>query len=186
MARESDLLEHLRAGPKTARELMKLCGVSRRTLYKNVNRLVESGKAVVLPVRVRDQWTSLFALEQHAGLAMEISGYAPLRQPRGIEGRVHGTIQRLREKFLRNPTLEETALELGENPEDPGIREAIYRVGAKVDWRPPGTEERQRAEKELQKLLGVAAYVKRGSLKGGSEEIRRAQEYLKKFPDMVK
>jgi hypothetical protein len=156
-----ELIEHLKAGPKTASELLKLSSLSRRTLYKRMNYYVKKGDVVILPMKMKDQWVSLFALKEHEEVAMEISGYMPYRRTLGIEKKIVDALSMLRAKLLRNPTPEEIAVAIREDPEDGEVRRAIYRTASKAGWRPPTKEEKRRAEREKT----ARKYLKRVGLK---------------------
>ncbi|MEM3086096.1 MAG: hypothetical protein QXO51_07530 [Halobacteria archaeon] len=187
MDRDLELLEHLRSGPKTATELRSLTKVSLRTLYKNVNRLVAAERVVVMPLRTRNQWTSLFALPEQAELAYDICGFEPRGKVLGMEKRIAPAISELRERLLRNPTIEEVLIRLRESPENKDLREAIYRVGLKLEWFPPSSAEIKGAEERLKRVRTLAGLIRKGIIRKGvnEEEMRLAQEYLLKFPGEI-
>lgn len=84
---EESLLSHLRTGPKEARQLLTLTGLSKRTLYYRLGRLEKEGRLLVFPLRQRDRWASLYALPEHAHLAAKASRFEPLREvSRGLQG----------------------------------------------------------------------------------------------------
>lgn len=184
--RISDLL---RSGPKTARELLKLAGVSRRTLYLALERMESAGALVAFPMRSRGgTWAGLYALPAQAEQASDIAGFVPKHPvPLDLRARVAEAVETLGAKLLRNPLVEEIAGHLGENPEAPAVREAIYRAAAPLGWRPPTAEERAKAERERARVVALARMVKRGLVKKGTsrEEAKRAEEYLKRFPEDV-
>jgi len=186
---DSKILEHLRSGPKTARELLRLSDVSRRTLYLALERMESSGALVAFPMRSKGgTWASLYALPGQTEQASDIAGFVPKHPvPLDLRARVAETVEALKAKLLRNPLVEEIASALGENPEVPAVREAIYRAAAPLGWRPPTAEERARAEKELARVAALAWMVKRGLVKKGTsrEEAKKAEEYLRRFPEEV-
>lgn len=184
-------MAHLRVGPKTADELVKLVGVSRKTLYKRMRSLAEAKKVLLFPLYADGHWVSLYALPQHRDLAVAISGYIPAadRGVQGFEMRLPEAVETLRLKLCRSPDVDELALELGENPEDRSVRDAIYRVASRTGWRPPTAEERKRAERERELIVQLAAWIRKGrleNLKGRPEAlVKRARAYLERFPDAV-
>ncbi len=184
--RISDLL---RSGPKTARELLRLAGVSRRTLYLALERMESSGALVAFPMRSRGgTWAGLYALPAQSEQASDIAGFVPKHPvPPDLRARVAEAVETLKVKLLRNPLVEEIAGHLRENPEASAIREAIYRAAAPLGWRPPTAEERAKAERERARVVALAKMVKRGLVKKGAsrEEAKRAEEYLKMFPEEV-
>ena len=80
---EGSLLEVLRTGPKDGRELLRLSGLSKRTLYHRLGRLERDGRIAVFPVRMRDRWASLYTLPEHAPKAARLSGFEPFRETSG-------------------------------------------------------------------------------------------------------
>lgn len=184
--RISDLL---RSGPKTARELLKLAGVSRSTLYLALERMESSGALVAFPMRTGGgAWASLYALPAQSEQASDIAGFVP-KHPVApdFRARLAEAVELLRAKLLRNPLVEEIAGHLRENPEAAPVREAIFRAAAPLGWRPPTAEERARAEKERARVVALARMVKRGLVRKGArrEDSKRAEEYLKRFPEEV-
>lgn len=187
---DDEVLSHLRVGPKTADELVKLVRVSRKTLYKRMRDLAEQRKVLLFPLYANGHWVSLYALPQHRDLAVAISGYIPAdKGVTGLETRLGDALEGLRLKLFRNPDVDELALELGENPEDRAVRDAIYRVASRMNWRPPNPEERKRAERERELVIQLAAWIRKGhleSLKGRPEAmIKKARTYLERFPESV-
>ncbi|MBI4362570.1 MAG: hypothetical protein HY558_05290 [Euryarchaeota archaeon] len=185
-----DILQHLKIGPKTADELAKLVAVSRKTLYKRMGDLVESQKVLIFPLLMENHWVSLYALPEHRDLAVAISGYIPAgRVTAGIEPRVAEALDRLKFKLCRNPDVDEVALEVGENPEDRAVRDAIYRVASKLNWRPPTAEDRRRAEKERSLVVELATWMKKGYLEATKDKpqalVQKAKEYLRRFPESL-
>lgn len=187
---EDEVLAHLRVGPKTAEELVKLVDVSRKTLYKRMRDLTEQKKVLLFPLYANGHWVSLYALPHHRDLAVAISGYIPAdRGVQGLESRLGDALVVLRLKMCRNPDVDEMALELGENPEDRSVRDAIYRVASQMNWRPPTADERKRADRERELILQLAAWLRKGhleNLKGRPEPmVKKAKAYLERFPDAV-
>lgn len=185
-----DIITHLKIGPKTADELAKLVSVSRKTLYKRMKGLIDDGEVLMLPMLVDNHWVSLFALPEHRELAIAISGYSPAgRISAGIESKVVDGIENLRFKLFRNPDVDEIAVSIGESPEEKSVRDAVYRIGSKMKWRPPTPEERLKANEDRALVLELATLLKKGYL----DEMRgkpaalvnRAKEYLKRFPEEV-
>ncbi|MEM3086798.1 MAG: hypothetical protein QXO51_00490 [Halobacteria archaeon] len=187
---EDEVLAHLKVGPKTADELVKLVEVSRKTLYKRMRDLAEAKKVLLFPLYSNGHWVSLYALPHHRDLAVAISGYIPAdRGVHGLETRLGGALEVLRLKLCRNPDVDELALELGENPEDKSVRDAIYRVASRMNWRPPAPEERKRGDRERELVLQLAMWLRKGhleNLKGRPEPmVKKARAYLERFPDAV-
>ncbi|MEM3086950.1 MAG: hypothetical protein QXO51_07995 [Halobacteria archaeon] len=182
--RVSDLL---RSGPKTARELLKLAGVSRRTLYLALERMESSGALVAFPMRSKTgTWAGLYALPAQAEQASDIAGFVPKHPvPPDLRARAAEAVELLRAKLLRNPLVEEIAGHLGENPEAAPVREAIFRAAAPLGWRPPTAEERAKAEKERARVVALARMVKKGLVRKGASraEAKKAEEYLRRFPE---
>jgi len=188
---ESILLS-LRSGPKTASELARVIAVSEKTLYKRVNRLVDEGGVIVFPFRMDNhKWASLFALPEHRTLAATLSGYIHFREITGIEPKIKKIMEDLQFKLFRNPDVDEVILEIGENPEDRTLRDAVYRIGSSIDWKPPTSVEREKADAELSRILKIAAWMRRGYLKPDNVKgdaklaVEKAKEYLKRFPHLV-
>jgi DNA-binding Lrp family transcriptional regulator len=184
-----EILAHLKKGPKTADELVKLVNVSRKTLYKRVKDLVGNEEILVFPILVNNHWVSLYSLPEHKELAVALSGYIPVAKTSGMEKKVIKAIEELKFRLCRNPDVTEIALELGEDPEDRSIRSSIYRVGTKIKWRPPLEEERRRGEKERDLVIELATLIKKGyleAIKGKpSALVKKAREYLKRYPDII-
>lgn len=181
----------LRKGPKTAEEVAALAKVSVKTAYKNLYRLVDDGRVLVYPMPDGHRWRSLFVLPDHHDLAATLTGFAPHGRTAGIESRVLPVLERLRALLLREPEVEEVLRELGEDPEDRPLRSAVYRVASRAGWSPPDPKEKEIAQARLQRVLRVAAWVKKGRLQmdqaqGMSrEEIEQAKKYLEMFPERV-
>lgn len=181
--------DSLRSGPKTARELLGLAGVSRRTLYLALERMESAGALVAFPMRSKGgTWAGLYALPSQTEQASDIAGFVPRHPvPPDLRGRVAEAVGTLKAMLLRNPLVEEIAAHLGQNPEAPPVREAIYRAAAPLGWRPPTAEERARAEKERTRVVALARMVKKGLVKKGAsrEDARKVEEYLKRFPEEI-
>lgn len=77
---DGPLLEALQTGPKDGRNLLRLSGLSKRTLYHRLGRLEKGRRIAVFPLRQKDRWASLYALPEHAGQAAKQSGFEPLRE----------------------------------------------------------------------------------------------------------
>ncbi len=77
---DGPLLGALRTGPKDGRELLRLSGLIKRTLYHRLGRLERERRIAVFPFRQRDRWASLYALPEHAHLAAKVSKFEPLRE----------------------------------------------------------------------------------------------------------
>lgn len=190
LGRRGDLRDHLRKGPKTAEELQKLSGLSKKNLYRGLQKMEAHGEVQVFPVRLGHRWTSLYCLPPHLEAAVSISGFRPEGSPtRGVEGRIAEALQTLREKLLRHPEVEEALLHAGLSPEDAGLRQAVYRVGGPLGWTPPTIEERRKAAEERARLTRVAMWLREGKLTPEMEralpkgEVERARAYTEKFPD---
>jgi hypothetical protein len=187
---EEDVISHLKIGPKTADELAKLISTSRKTLYKKIKHLVDEEKVLMLPLLADNHWVSLFALPEHRELAVAISGYSPAGMiSAGIESKVAGGIDDLRFKLFRNPDVDEIAVSIGESPEEKSVRDAIYRIGSKLKWRPPTPDERTKANEDRALVLELATWIKKGYLEAMQGKpaalVNRAKEYLKRFPEEV-
>jgi DNA-binding Lrp family transcriptional regulator len=108
-------------------------------------------------------------------------------------------IQQLREKYCRDPTLEEIALEMCRDPQDPVFRESVYEIAKEIDWKQPTEEDIQDGQKLAWIKLTTAALVKLknegkakeffekypGILPEEKEKIRKALEYVQKFPELL-
>lgn len=191
MADAREPLALLGNGPKTAKELSTLMQVSEKTLYKHMTRLLEERKVIIYPMRRGNRFVALYSLPEHIDAAVSLSGYLPVTKMPDIHPRIARTVERLREKFLRNPEVDEIILELGENPEDKVTRDLVYRIGSTIKWRPPSPAERARADPERARILKLAERLKRGRIseegpRGASRtEVERARHYLEKFPEEV-
>ncbi|MEM3086425.1 MAG: hypothetical protein QXO51_05480 [Halobacteria archaeon] len=185
---EESLLSHLRTGPKEARQLLALSGLSKRTLYHRLGRLEEEGRIAVFPLRQRDRWASLYALPEHAHLAAKLSKFEPVQEvPEALQASIRKAVDVLRRRLMRNPDLEEIAIELHESPEGDGFRRAVYQVAGEMGWRPPTPCELQEASGKLKHTLALASLLRSGVTPPGAtpEEIARAREYLVENPERV-
>ena len=55
--------------------------------------------------------------------------------------KIKKAIINLREKICRNPTIEEIAVELGENPEDDYFLKSLYSIAKNAKWKKPEPHE---------------------------------------------
>jgi DNA-binding Lrp family transcriptional regulator len=185
-----EIISKLRGGPKTAEELARILRTSKKSLYKNIYKLVDSGEVVTYPLQDGHRWKTLFALHGHSDLASAICGYTKVKRV-GKEKEIVKAIDVLRKKLLRNPEVDEILIEVGESPEDRLMRDEVYKVGTKIKWKPPTKSERKVAEEELSRILTLATWIKRGRIpealaRGMSKaEIARARKYLQQFPEML-
>lgn len=185
---EGPLLETLRTGPKGSRELLRLSGLSKRTLYHRLGRMEKEGSIKVFPLRQRDRWASLYSLPEHAHLAAKLSKFEPLQEvPEAFQASIRKAVDVLRRRLMRNPDMEEIAAELRESPEADGFRRAVYQVAGEMGWRPPAPRELQEASDKLKHVLALASLLKKGITPPGAspDEIARALEYLAEHPELV-
>lgn len=187
-ALEESVLSLLRSGPKEARQLLTISGLSKRTLYHRLGRLEKEGRLVVFPLRQRDRWASLYALPEHAHLAAKLSKFQPLQEvPEPFQASIYEAVKTLRRKLMRNPDVEEIVAELCERHGNDGFRRAVCQVAGEMGWRLPTQQELQDASDKLKHILALAGLLKRGITPPGAtpEEISRAREYLAEHPEMV-
>jgi DNA-binding transcriptional ArsR family regulator len=187
-SREERVVSILRTGPKEARQLLALTGLSKRTLYHRLDRLEKQGRIQVFPLRQRDRWAGLYALPEHAHLAAKVAKFEPLREvPEALQASIRKGVETLRRRLMRNPDVEEIAAELRQSPDEEGFRRAVYQVAGEMEWRPPTPRELQEANERLKRILGLAGLMKSGVTPPGAtpEEIARAREYLAENPERV-
>jgi hypothetical protein len=194
LSMSEEIILQLKKGPRTPKELLIRLFLSEKTFYKKIADLEREGRILVFPLRERNRWTSLYCLPEHKEVAATISGFdlrAPVLSIPSLK-EIEKTIEKLRFKFQRNPDVEEIILEIKESPENPKIRDEIYKIGSRIGWRPPTSEEREEAKKELSLILKVASKLKKGEppLIGFGIEppkalLKKAKEYLRRFPELI-
>ncbi|MBI4362080.1 MAG: hypothetical protein HY558_02795 [Euryarchaeota archaeon] len=188
-----DLLGFLESGPKTTEEVvtsLRKTGVAEMTIHRNLRKLARDGQILRLPILDGERWTSLYALPRHKREAVTLSGFIPLKyEYKTLFGVISGAIERLQERLLRNPTVDEVLLDVHENPESPRLREAVYKIGSGIGWHPPGPAEVREARVRQDKLLRLARSLRKGgglSRLADPREVEEAQRYAQKYPEAVK
>jgi hypothetical protein len=182
-----DLLKLLHTGPKTTRELAEATRghMAEKTLHAHLRNLVKMGKVLKLPLPQGQSWTSLFALPRDEAAAIRMAGYVPLRgTDRYVALKMLASVERLRERLLRNPEASEILTDIGESPEDSSLRDILHRVAARAGWSPPTPEERAKAAEEAAWLRSLGSKARSGVPRetllalATPQEIERAGAYV--------
>jgi DNA-binding HxlR family transcriptional regulator len=150
---EKAVLDALKNGPKVRKELVQvLCPkrMSVKKLQKTLNELVDEGRVICIPRRIGQthKWTSCYALPKHKYL-LETDFKA-----------VVNAVKYLRLELCRNPDVEEVAAKIGVDPES--VQKHLFIHASELKWKPPTTEDKEKAKGMRQKVWGLAAQIKYG------------------------
>ncbi len=185
--RDEYIVECLREGRKQFRDLEeelvsgeledKPGKMSKTTLSTHLKNLEEEGVVRRVPGRSSDGRSIVY---------YELSDL-------GLEAKITGAIETLRMKFLRDPTIEEISISVGEVPEM--VSRVVYGLAQELKWMPPTEEIISLKRRELAYLL---EYIAMKKLKSDVEPrtlrrdsgmskgiIDRAKDYSKRFPGMI-
>lgn len=91
-----------------------------------------------------------------------------------IDEKVENAVEELRRefRFLREPTVKEVAIKVGEVPET--VRSVLYRLAPKIGWR---EQEKGEAEKEAEEAINLAGWLKWTAL-GDFEKFREISDII--------
>lgn len=161
--REQIILDVLKDGEKRWRELVRLLvssgKMSKATLSLNLKKLEKEGKIRRITDESKKPPLVLYALSSFESL---------------LERKVREVVEELRREFffLREPTVKEVALRVGELPEK--VRETLYSIAPKIGWR---EQEKDEMEKEAEDAINLAGWLK--WLKKGEQnsELAKMAEY---------
>jgi hypothetical protein len=150
---EKVVIDALKNGPKVRNRLVvEICPntMSVKKLQTTLNNLENEGKVVCVPKRLDKtrKWTSCYALPKHKFL-LEVD-----------LGQVANAVKYLRLELCRNPDIEEVAARIGGDPEN--LRTFLFIHAPELRWKPPTSEEKEKAQALRQKAWGLGAQIKYG------------------------
>lgn len=163
--REQIILDVLKDGEKRWRELVRLLvssgKMSKATLSLNLKKLEREGKIRRITDESKKPPLVLYAL----------SGFESL-----LERKVREVVEELRHEFLflREPTVKEVALRVGELPEK--VRETLYKIAPKIGWKEQEKDEMEKEAEDAINLAGWLKWLKKGEQ--SSELAKMAQDAL--------
>ena len=185
--REKIILDVLKDGEKRWRDLVRLLvssgKMSKATLSFNLQKLEKEGKIR----RIMDQ------SKKPPLVLYVLSGFES-----DLERKVREAVDELRREFffLREPTVKEVALKVGELPEK--VRETLYNIAPKIVWM---EQEKDEIEKEAENIINLSGWLK--WLKKGAQNselaklaedamqtasphtVEMAKRILENFPEIV-